>query len=95
MTLLSLALPPLFGLSATWIAPDSWRVSTNSADNEPLLTEAATFRRLGLPPRRGIKLRNAGILTPDQTTAGGHIRLYRADRLSELAAKINPQPDIH
>lgn len=88
-----LALTPLFGLSATRLARDGWRVSTTQP-TEQLLTEADTFRRLGLPPRRGIKLRVAGVLTPDQITLGGRVRLYRADRLPELATKIGTHPLI-
>ena len=54
----------------------------------PLLTETELLRRLNLGHYGAGKLREAGGLVPDHLAQNGRLRLYRPERLKELAAAV-------
>ena len=58
----------------------------HSTSTPCLLSEAELLRRANLTHFRAGKLRAEGKLVPDQTAQGGRVRLYRPERVAELAA---------
>ena len=54
----------------------------------PLLTETELLRRLNLGHYGAGKLREAGGLVPDHLAQNGRLRLYRPERVKELAAAV-------